>query len=260
MLSYQHIYHAGNMADVQKHALLASLLDYLTVKDKPLTFIETHAGRGLYRLDAPEARKTGEAASGVGRLETAFPADHPYRRRLAEVRGWYGVEAYPGSPLIAALSLREGDRMHLAELHPREHEVLREVMAPFGAHLRKEDGFAMALALAPPKPRRGLVLIDPSYEVKEDYAAIPRFVAALRRKWNVGIVAIWYPILSDARHGPMLDALTAAAPDALRHELRFGPAREGHRMVGSGMFIVNPPFGLDAEAARLTTIFERLSR
>jgi 23S rRNA (adenine2030-N6)-methyltransferase len=255
MLSYQHIYHAGNMADVQKHVLLAWMLDYLTAKDKPLTYIETHAGRGLYRLDAAEARKTGEAAAGIGRLEAAFSEDHPYRRRLAEVRGWYGADAYPGSPLIAALSLREGDKMHLAELHPQEHAALVEVMAPFGAHVRKEDGFAMALALSPPTPRRGMVLVDPSYEVKEDYAAIPRFVAAIRRKWNVGIVAVWYPILTDARHLPMVDELAAAAPDAFRHEVRFGAVREGHRMVGSGMLVVNPPYGLDAEAARLTAIF-----
>jgi 23S rRNA (adenine2030-N6)-methyltransferase len=126
---------------------------YLTAKDKPLTYIETHAGRGLYRLDAAEARKTGEAALGIGRLEAAFPEDHPYRRRLSEVRGWYGADAYPGSPLIAALSLRDGDRMHLAELHPQEHAALREAMAPFGAHVRKEDGLAMALALA--RRRRG---------------------------------------------------------------------------------------------------------
>jgi 23S rRNA (adenine2030-N6)-methyltransferase len=149
--------------------------------------------------------------------------------------------------------------MHLAELHPREHEALAEVMAPFRAQVRREDGFAMALAQSPPTPRRGMVLIDPSYEVKEDYAAIPRFVAAIRRKWNVGIVALWYPILTDARHLPMLEALAAAAPGALRHEVAFGPAREGHRMVGSGLFVVNPPFGLDAEAARLTGIFAALA-
>jgi 23S rRNA (adenine2030-N6)-methyltransferase len=145
--------------------------------------------------------------------------------------------------------------MHLAELHPQENAALVEVMTPFGAHVRKEDGFAMALALSPPTPRRGMVLVDPSYEVKEDYAAIPRFVAAIRRKWNVGIVAVWYPILTDARHLPMIEALTDAAPDALRHEVTFGPVRDGHRMVGSGMFVVNPPYGLDAEAARLTAIF-----
>jgi 23S rRNA (adenine2030-N6)-methyltransferase len=260
MLSYQHIYHAGNAADVQKHALLAWTLDYLTGKDKPLTYIETHAGRGLYRLDAAEARKTGEAALGIGRLEAAFPEDHPYRRRLAEVRGWYGADAYPGSPLIAALSLRDGDRMHLAELHPQEHAALREAMAPFGAHVRKEEGLAMALALSPPTPRRGFVLIDPSWEVKDDYAAIPRFVAALHRKWNVGVVALWYPILEDARHRPMLETLAAAAPGALRHEVMFGPVRKGHQMVGSGLFVVNPPYGMEAEAARVSEIFDKAFR
>lgn len=255
MLSYQHSYHAGNMADVHKHALLAAMLDYLTAKDKPLTYIETHAGRGLYRLDAAEALKTGEAALGIGRLEVAFPEDHPYRLRLAEVRRRFGAETYPGSPLLAALSLRAGDRMHLAELHPREYEALVGVMAPFPAQVRREDGLAMALALCPPTPRRGIVLIDPSYEVKEDYVTVPRVVAALRRKWNVGILSVWYPILADARHATMLAVLAEADPDGLRHEVAFGPAREGHRMVGSGMFVVNPPYGVEAEAARLSAIF-----
>jgi 23S rRNA (adenine2030-N6)-methyltransferase len=104
-----------------------------------------------------------------------------------------------------------------------------------------------------------MVLVDPSYEVKEDYAAIPRFVAAIRRKWNVGIVAVWYPILTDARHLPMVEALMSAAPDAFRHEVTFGPVREGHRMVGSGMLFVNPPFGLDDEAARVSAIFAAAS-
>lgn len=256
MLSYQHIYHAGNLADVHKHALLAWMLDYLTAKDKPLTYIETHAGRGLYRLDAAEAVKTGEAEAGVGRLEGAFPADHPYARRLAEVRARYGASAYPGSPMIAALSLRPGDALHLFEMHPREHAALSEAMAPFGAAVRREDGFRGALSLCPPTPRRGLILIDPSYEVKDDYAALPRFVAALRRKWNVGIVVVWYPILEDARHRAMLEALRADDPGALVHEVSFGPAREGHRMIGSGLFVANPPWGLEGASADIGEVFE----
>lgn len=255
MLSYQHIYHAGNMADVQKHALLAVMLDYLTTKDKPLSYIETHAGRGLYRLDAEEARKTGEAAAGIGRLAPAFPPDHPYARCLAEVRARYGASAYPGSPLIAAQVLRPDDRMHLAELHPREHAALTEVMTPYGPQILKQDGFAAAKAICPPTPRRGLMLIDPSYEVKADYAAIPAAIAGIRRRWNVGIVALWYPLLAGAPHEPMLTALADAAPGALRHEVTFGPARDGQRMLGSGMFIVNPPYGLAREAERLTGIF-----
>ena len=131
MLSYQHLYHAGNPADVQKHALLAVMLDYLTRKDKPLTYIETHAGRGLYDLAAPEALKTGEAAQGVGRLEARFPADHAWRRLLDRVRDLKGQGAYPGSPFLAALALRPGDRIHLAELHPQEHAALSYHLAPY---------------------------------------------------------------------------------------------------------------------------------
>jgi 23S rRNA (adenine2030-N6)-methyltransferase len=258
MLSYQHIYHAGNLADVHKHALLAWMLEYLAAKDKPLSYIETHAGRGLYRLDAPEAVKTGEAAAGIGRLADAFPADHPYARCLAEVRSRYGATAYPGSPLVAALTLRRTDSLHLFEMHPREEAELSHVMTPFGARVRKEDGFAGALSLCPPTPRRGFLLIDPSYEVKGDYAAIPRFVAAIRQKWNVGIVALWYPILATAPHRRMIEAILAADAQALRSEVAFGPAREGHRMVGSGMVVLNAPYGAAEEATRIEALFRTL--
>lgn len=261
VLSYQHGYHAGNLADVHKHALLATMLDYLTRKDKPLSYIETHSGRGLYRLDAEEALKTGEAAAGIGRLGAAFPPGHPYARVLARVRQDHGPAAYPGSPLVAALLLRPGDRMHLAELHPREHAALAEAMAPHGADVRKEDGAAMALAITPPTPRRGLLLIDPSYEVKAEYAAVARLVGDVARKWNVGVIALWYPILASGAHGPMLRSLEERnLPGVLRHEVRFPPARAGHGMTGSGMFIVNAPFGLADECARLDAIFAGLGR
>ena len=251
MLSYQHLYHAGNLADVQKHALLAWMLDYLTQKDKPLSYIETHAGRGLYDLGADEAIKTGEAAAGITHVEARFAPDHPYRRRLAEVRARFGPMAYPGSPLIAALTLRDGDPIHLAELHPQEHHALVANLGPWGAHIQARDGFEMALALTPPTPRRGLMLIDPSYEVKADYDRIPKLIGQIARKWNVGIIALWYPILTDAPHKPMLADLQTAFPTGLRTEVAFPPARDGHGMTGSGLFVVNPPFGLAEEAARI---------
>ncbi|WP_149588019.1 23S rRNA (adenine(2030)-N(6))-methyltransferase RlmJ [Tabrizicola flagellatus] len=260
MLSYQHLYHAGNLADVHKHATLAWVLDYLTRKDKPLTYIETHAGRGVYDLDAAEAVRTGEAAAGIALAEGLFPLDHPYRQRLEEARAQYGARAYPGSPLIAALGLREGDSLHLAELHPQEHAALSEAAKAWGAHVHKRDGFELALALTPPTPRRGLMLIDPSYEVKADYEAIPRHMANIHRKWNVGCLILWYPILKGGAHGPMLKALEAAFLEGLRHEVRFPPAREGHRMEGSGLFIVNPPYGLAGELAAITSRFARLSK
>jgi 23S rRNA (adenine2030-N6)-methyltransferase len=260
MLSYQHLYHAGNLADVHKHAALAWVLDYLTRKDKPLTYIETHAGRGVYDLGADEALKTGEAAGGIALAESWFPKDHPYRQRLEETRAAHGPRAYPGSPLIAALGLRETDTIHLAELHPLEHAHLKAVAKDWGAHVHQQDGFELALALTPPTPRRGLMLIDPSYEVKADYDAIPRHMAAIHRKWNVGLLILWYPILAGAAHGPMLRALADAFPEALRHEVRFPPIRDGHRMQGSGLFIVNPPYGLADELAATTSRFATLSK
>ncbi len=255
MLSYQHLYHAGNLADVQKHAVLAWALDYLTLKDKPLSYIESHAGRGLYDLGAQEALKTGEAAAGILLAERWFAPDHPYRRRLAEVRAAHGAQAYPGSPMVAALSLRDGDVMHLAELHPQEHDALIENLGPWGAHVQMRDGFEMALAVCPPTPRRGLMLIDPSYEVKADYDRIPKVIAQIHRKWNVGVILLWYPLLAGGGHGPMLAGLAEAFPDGLRSEVRFPPVRDGHRMEGSGLFVVNPPFGMAEEAARIASLF-----
>jgi 23S rRNA (adenine2030-N6)-methyltransferase len=257
MLSYQHSYHAGNLADVQKHAMLAWMLDYLTQKDKPLSYIETHAGRGLYDLTSPEATKTGEAAVGIARIEAHLPSDHPYRRSLSQVRARFGPTSYPGSPLIAALSLRDGDVMHLAELHPQERTALAANLGPWGAHIQHRDGFEMALAVCPPTPRRGLMLIDPSYEVKADYDRIPRLIGQIARKWNVGIIALWYPTLTDAPHRTMLAELAAAFPGALRAEVTFPPARDGHRMIGSGLFVINPPYGLADEAARIAQTIGR---
>lgn len=258
MLSYQHIYHAGNLADVHKHALLAWMLSYLIRKDKPLTYLETHGGRALYDLGDAAAQKTGEAAQGIARVSEWFDATHPYAQTLAEVRAQHGPQAYPGSPLIAAHLLRDFDQIHLAELHPREHAALDLAMSPYPAKCHQRDGFEMAFALCPPTPRRGLMLIDPSYEIKEDYATIPRHIAKLHRAWNVGIIVLWYPILTNGAHVPMLDALCAQHPDALRHEVKFAPARPGHGMVGSGLFVLNPPYGLDAQAAHLGTQFQRL--
>ena len=255
MLSYQHAYHAGNAADVQKHALLAWMIAAMADKPKAMTYIETHAGRGLYALDAPEAVKTGEAAGGVARLAERFAPDHPYRRCLDAVRAAHGPAAYPGSPVIAGLLLRVFDRIVLAELHPQEHAALAEAMAPFEAEVRHQDGVVLARATCPPMPRRGMLVIDPSYEVKEDYTRLPGVIAELARKWPVGVIVLWYPILTDGVHGPMLAALERAHPGALRHEVRFPPLRAGHRMVGSGMFVINPPWRLDEEAARISALF-----
>lgn len=258
MLSYQHIYHAGNLADVHKHSLLAWMLAYLTKKDKPLTYMETHSGRALYDLTDVAAQKTGEAAQGIEKVAHWFGDDNPFAQVLRQIRDSDGPDAYPGSPMIAATLLRDTDHIHLAELHPREHAALMLAMSPTAAKCHLRDGFEMAFALTPPTPRRGMLLIDPSYEIKEDYTAIPRHIAKLHRAWNVGVIALWYPILTNNAHVPMCAALNAAHPDAFVHEVRFPPARPGHGMVGSGMFVLNPPYGLQDAAQDLTKHYNKL--
>ncbi len=261
MLSYQHIYHAGNLADVQKHTLLAWTLSYLTQKDKPISYVETHAGRGLYRLDSVEAQKTGEAAAGIDRAlkETWFGPSHPLMQAIFETQTRFGSSVYPGSPMIAASLLRTQDTLHLAELHPQEHAALARFLSGPNTRVYRQDGYKLAKSIVPPMPRRGVMLIDPSYEVKADYSRLPGIIAKLHRKWNVGVIALWYPILADGRHEPMLAALTEQPfPKALRHEVRFPAARAGHGMIGSGMFVINAPFGVETETARLTELFDRL--
>lgn len=256
MLSYQHLYHAGNLADVHKHATLAWVLDYMTRKDKPLSYIETHGGRGLYDLEADEALHTGEAAAGIEAVADWFDQSHPYAKTLADCREENGETNYPGSPWIASHMLRGDDVLHVAELHPMERSIL-EIIVP-GVHVYGQDGFDMAYSQCPPTPRRGLMLVDPSYEIKDDYRDIPGHLTKIAKIWPVGVLMLWYPILVDQRHRGMTRALGNDIPNAVFHEVAFPPARDGHRMVGSGMMIVNAPWGLEDELARLGEKFAAL--
>lgn len=259
MLSYQHIFHAGNLADVQKHALLAVMLEYMGQKPKPMSYLETHAARGVYQLDDAAAVKTGEAEAGIGKVAGWFADDHPYKKALMAVQARHGDKAYPGSPAIAQALLGGDDSMQLCELHPQEATALRQAMKGSGAKVHQKDGFETVMGICPPTPRRGVLLIDPSYEIKSDYKTLPGWIANVHRKWNVGVIALWYPILRDSSHKPMVQALEAKGfPKVLRHEVEFPPAKEGHRMVGSGMFIINAPYGLQAEAQDLTKRFASL--
>jgi 23S rRNA (adenine2030-N6)-methyltransferase len=245
MLSYQHAYHAGSPADLHKHIVLAELLARLTAKTRPLTYVETHAGRGLYDLGAAEALKTGEAARGVGRVEVR--PETPFGRAVAAARCRHGPGAYPGSPLIARALLRPQDRLVLHELHPAEHAALKAAVRgdgpPVAVHRR--DGFEGALALAPPKPPRGLVLVDPSYEVKAEYEAAASFVRRLVAKWPQAVVLVWHPILAAGRHEALAAGLSPLP--YLRDEVEIVGADRG--MTGSGLLLVNGPYRA-AEAFR----------
>lgn len=241
MLSYQHGYHAGGPADLHKHIVLAELLARLTAKPRAISYVETHAGRGLYDLGGPEAAKTGEWAQGIGRLDPD-PAT-PFGRALAAVRAAGGPAAYPGSPLVARALLRPQDRLALMELHPAEHAALRAALRGPEVAIHRREGFKGALALAPMKPRRGLVLIDPSFEVKTEYAAAAAFVRRLLGKWPEVTVLLWYPLLPAGRHREMLADL-APLPHRV-DEVAFDPAPE-RGMTGSGLALVNAPHGAEA--------------
>ncbi|WP_158967478.1 23S rRNA (adenine(2030)-N(6))-methyltransferase RlmJ [Chachezhania sediminis] len=256
MLSYQHIYHAGNLADVHKHALLAAALDYMAAKPKPLTYIETHSGRALYDLSAAEALKTGEAAAGIARVEGWFGMDHPYARALDAARAEGGADAYPGSPLVARTLLRPDDRMVLAEMHPREVAALRQAL-PW-AEIHAADGPELALSITPPEPRRGMLLVDPSYEVKTEFRTITDLMAKVHRKWPVGVLMLWYPILTSGAERELVRRLAGLGDGAVTSEVRFPPAREGHGMIGSGLWVVNAPWGWDKAAAELAAKFRTL--
>jgi 23S rRNA (adenine2030-N6)-methyltransferase len=251
VLSYQHAYHAGGPADLHKHIVLADLLARLTAKPRGISYVETHAGRGLYDLAAPEALKTGEAAQGIGRV-APDPAT-PFGRALAAVRSEAGASAYPGSPLVARKLLRPQDRLVLMELHPAEHAALAATLSGPGVAIHRRDGFEGVLALAPFSLRRGLVLVDPSYEVKTEYGATAAFVRRLVARWPEAAVLVWYPVLPAARHRDLLAAL-APLPVAV-DEVAFDPPPE-RGMTGSGLALVNAPYGAaEALAAARLPIF-----
>lgn len=244
MLSYQHGYHAGGPADLHKHIALAELLARLTAKPRGIGCFETHAGRGLYDLAAPEALKTGEAAQGIARI-APDPAT-PFGRALGAVRAEHGPSAYPGSPLVARALLRPQDRLTLFELHPAEHAALAATLggAP-GTAVHRRDGFAGVLARVPPATRRGLVLVDPSYEVKDEYAAAAAFVRGLAAKWPEATVLVWYPLLPAARHRELLAGLAPLRPAV--DEVRFAPP-PARGMTGSGLALIGAPHGAAAAA------------
>ncbi len=244
MLSYQHTYHAGNPADLHKHLVLAELLALLVRKARGISYMETHAGRGLYDLGAAESLKTGEAAEGIGAV--TLP-DCPLRRALDITRAQHGSAAYPGSPLIAQTLLRSQDRLHLMELHPAEHRALRRALRSDTTAVHHRDGYEGVLSLSPPKPRKGLVLVDPSYEVKSEYAQVAGFIHKLMAKWPEATVMVWYPLLPAGRHDELLSGLKLKY---LRHEVGFA-LKDGQGMTGSGLVLVNAPYGSDDILARV---------
>jgi len=267
-MNYRHAFHAGNFADVMKHALLARLIVYLARKDAPFRIVDTHAGIGLYDLAASEAERTLEWRSGVARLDEPLAAAAeavlaPYRQALASVRARHGETVYPGSPAIARELMRRGDQAVLVELHPEDHATLAErFRSVTNVKVLRLDGWTALHALIPPKERRGLVLIDPPFEATGELERMADEVLKAARKWPTGIFAAWYPIKDMREVDRALRPFAAALPrPALRLELLVDRPDDPARLNGSGLLVVNPPWTLADEAnALLPALAERLSR
>jgi 23S rRNA (adenine2030-N6)-methyltransferase len=245
MLSYQHAYHAGNRADIQKHSLLCRVLEALTHKERPLTYMETHAGGGVYDMFSTEAEKTGEAAKGWLALSederAALPAG--YVEAIKKLNGGALSPLYPGSPFLAAHMLRPQDKLRLMELHPQEYAALgRALKGDERIQIHKRDGLEGVLAISPPTPRKGLVLIDPSYEMKEEYETIPAFMEKLVKKWPEACVLVWIPMLPAGRHEGMMEKLKKTFPALRIFKTEWGKPGEG--MYGSIMAGINLPHGV----------------
>ena len=253
MLSYLHGYHAGNHADVLKHVVLLAMLGQLTSKDKPLRFIDTHAGAGGHDLRSAAAQKNREYRDGVGKLWNAADAPAPVARWLEHVRryndGAQKLVRYPGSPWLARETLRPIDSLYFFELHPAEHRMLEHNL---GADRRvtvlRQNGLEGCIGLVPPPERRALVLIDPSYELKDEHGDVLDALTKAHRRFASGTYAIWYPVLERRWVQRFERAVRATGIEALAiYELCVAPDGNGRGLTGSGMLVVNPPWKLDEE-------------
>ncbi|MCL1825104.1 MAG: 23S rRNA (adenine(2030)-N(6))-methyltransferase RlmJ [Betaproteobacteria bacterium] len=251
MLSYRHAFHAGNHADVVKHFVLAELLAYYRKKDKPWTYIDTHAGAGCYALNGGVAGKAGEFAGGIERLWSRDDLPEPLAAYVEIVRQFNPggrLLFYPGSPAVAMTFARERDNLQLFELHPEDLRILRQTFStePRRVHVRGSDGLDGLDALLPPPSRRAVVLIDPSYEVKTDYSRVVTTLAGALRRFATGCFVLWYPLLTrvESRRLPeQLKKIGAGSWLDVRFQVSHAP-REGFGMFGCGLYVVNPPWVL----------------
>lgn len=265
MFSYRHAFHAGNHADVLKHTVLMAMLRHLTQKEAALTVIDTHAGAGLYRLDSEFAETSGEAAEGFQRLLASgkdaplAPALQDYLDLVASFNSKNNWRVYPGSPFIIQRLLREHDLLKLYELHPTDAKTLDANVAQLNAGRQvvvlREDGFGCVTKFLPPPSRRALLLCDPSYEIKSDYARVAAMVTDALKRFATGTYAVWYPIIPrpEAHDLPRkLKTLATKCGKPWLHatltvkssKMAAGEDAKRPGLPASGMFVINPPHTL----------------
>ena len=246
-MNYRHAYHAGNHGDVLKHATLAAAIGLLHDKPAPLFLLDTHAGIGAYDLAGVEAGKTGEFEAGIGAaLASDIPSIQPYLDIVRGLNPDGELRHYPGSPAIMAALLRPGDRLVLSELHPEDAEALRRwAHGNPGVAVHRRDAYEALKALLPPKENRGLIVVDPPYEAVDEFARLAEAVVAGHRRWPGGRWLIWHPVKERAPVWRLEEALIAdGVGKMLSAELLVRPV-DGRSLAGSGLILVNPPYGLE---------------
>ena len=250
MLSYRHAFHAGNHADVLKHYVFSLVLAYMNQKPAPYWVIDTHAGAGMYALKSEFAQKNAEFENGIARLfvtENLPESLHDFADLIKKFNENNVLNFYPGSPKIAESFLRQDDKLRLFELHPSDCKLLLENFSHKGRQTKIEmqDGFAGISACLPPPTKRAVVLIDPPYELKDDYSRVVDCIKDSLKRFATGTYLVWYPLLQRPEPAEMVRELTALNTDFLQVEMLVqAPSLEGYGMHGSGMFIVNPPYML----------------
>ncbi|SDH55854.1 23S rRNA (adenine2030-N6)-methyltransferase [Vibrio xiamenensis] len=252
MLSYRHSFHAGNHADVVKHIVQSLILDALKQKETPFVYHDTHSGVGRYDLTHEWSEKTGEYKQGIARIwqQADIPAEvQSYLDAVAQLNNGDTLRYYPGSPRVARAQIREQDRMVLTELHPSDFPLLeQEFHRDRQVKIFKEDGFSRLKASLPPKERRGLVLIDPPYELAREYRDVVTAIAQSHKRWATGIYAIWYPVVNRCDIEDMLEGLQGLGiRKILQIELGVSPDTTERGMTASGMIVINPPWKLESQ-------------
>lgn len=252
MLSYRHSFHAGNYADVLKHIVQLLILEALQQKEKGFLYLDTHAGAGLYSLQSFEAEKTAEFTEGIGYLwerDDLPEIVRHYLQQVKQVNPKDKLNFYPGSPLLAANVLRPQDRAILTELHPSDYPLLRKNMQKFSnIQVKRENGFQQLKSALPPKERRGFVLIDPPYELKEDYQLVVDAIVEGYKRFATGTYAIWYPVVLRQQIKKMIHSFEATQiRKILQIELGIRPDSTQRGMTASGMIVINPPWKLESQ-------------
>lgn len=250
MLSYRHSFHAGNPADIIKHLVLANVLEYMTRKDKPLDYIDTHSGAGFFELSSSDAQKTQEYLDGIAKL-WHYSGDNDAIKAFVDLVKSFNDDAlafYPGSPKVAEQFLRRQDKGWFFELHPKDSVLLTGNLAhKKSLRVRSEDGFKGLLGLVPPSSRRACVLMDPPYEIKTDYQQAAKMIIKAYKKFNSGTYMIWYPVVDRARIDLLEQTLIESGVRNVQlFELATSADTQEHGMTASGMIVINAPWTLKA--------------